>query len=85
VVFRAPAAADEARRQPAEEDAPEIGDDIDDEERNSDLLEVELRRERRVVVEERGQPGEVEPPDRVRHELRNRERPGFAELKQVTP
>ena len=69
-----PAPLLEVARQPPAHDAQHRDDGVDGHEVNPAVLDVEAARRLEVV----GQPDQEEPPDRIRHELRDDEAPGLA-------
>ena len=77
----APAALDEAAREPAAADAADIGQQVDGDERRPEPGE----REPVFAVQELRQPEQEEPPDRIGHELRDNESPGLPMAQQLQP
>ena len=76
-----PAGLDEAGGDPPTADAADIRNQVDSHQWQSDVLEVDAV----LLVEETRDPEEVEPPDRVGHELTNSKGPRLAELEQAEP
>ena len=76
-----PSGPDQATREPAAPDAAHVGDEVDCDERESDILEVDAM----LLVQEARNPEEVEPPHWVRHELSDGEGPGLTELQEAQP
>ena len=76
-----PTALDQRRREPAAANAADVCHQINDDERWSEVFQIETV----AFVQKVGQPEEVDPPDRIRHELRDARRPTFAGAAAAVP
>ena len=76
-----PASLDETTGDPAAADAADVRNQVDGNERQADILQVDAV----LLVQESRNPEEIEPPDRVGHELADGEGPGLSELQEAEP
>src|SRR5713101_6575091 len=72
---------DESGREPSASDAPEVGDDIDDEDGQPDLRQVQAVLSLKVVRN----PEEIKPPNGIDHEFSGGKRPGLSVRQKLPP
>src|SRR6266852_1626917 len=72
---------DESGREPSAGDAPEVGDDIDNEDGQPDLRQMQAVFSLQIV----GNPEEIKPPNGIDHEFSSRKRPGLPVRQKLRP
>ena len=77
----APSTLDQRRGQPSARDAADIGDEVDRHDRRANPREIQAV----VPEEEIGHPEQIQPPNRIGHELADREGPGLTMPQQPCP